>query len=96
MQEGRKVGSGRKPSDKDGSGKRSNKAGREPEGKVDKGKGQETEQAVDIDGGESDEGEEGPENEVCMQQRLTAAHAYHRAVTEALLGQLCRWRLEAI
>ena len=34
MKEGRKAGSGRKPSDKNGSGKHSNKAGREPEGKV--------------------------------------------------------------
>lgn len=96
MKEGRKAGSGRRPSDKDGGGKRSNKAGREPEGKVDKGKGRGTEQAVDVDGGESDEGDEEAENEVRTQQRLTAAHDYRRGVTDALLGQLRRRRPEAV
>ena len=95
MKEGGKGESSRKPNDKDSGGKRSNKAGRGPEGEVDKGKGEEIEQAGGVDDGEG-EGDQGAENEVRAPQKLTAAHDYRHGVTDALLVQLCHWRPEAI
>ena len=65
MKEDGKGESSREPNHKDSGGKHSNKAGRGPEGEVDKGKGEEIEQGGSVDDGEG-EGDRAAENEVYL------------------------------